>query len=400
MIFRIALLLLLFASGNLYADTSKIWGKNGEKWDKSRLPDWSQVGYRKGKPIPNFAKSEMRNVVKDYGAKPDDGKDDTKAFENALKDGGKIYIPPGRYIIKKQIVLKKDGTVLHGAGEGKTRLYFPNHLYSLFGKKWDHPTHSYWSYHGGLIRIDKKASECGVEYLTMECKETPHHISRDHAKEKGYNGIQIDGTHNWVRNVTTQNMDIHYELNNQYNTLVNITLGGKRSGHKGVIFASQYCLLYNFRIKPLIKETLAFQDGSMNVAAKGHANILSFDHHRDPTHRNLFSNIRIDDPSRIYSTGGSRKKPEMHPDSRYNTFWNIHGKNGNALMGRELTRRCNIIGATRNDYSDKNHIEKITPRDLQPQDLYLAQGGRDPDSGGLVTLEPPRNLVILTTDGD
>jgi hypothetical protein len=69
-------------------------------------------------------------------------------------------------------------------------------------------------------------------------------------------------------------------------------------------------------------------------------------------------------------------------------------------MGRELTRYCNIIGANRNNYSNQNHIEKITPRDLQPQDLYLAQGGRDPDSGSPAAPEPPQNLVILTTDGD
>lgn len=379
MITVITAVLLLTLIGSPHAATSKLWGENGEKWNKTRLPDWSTAGYRKGKPVPNLAVADMANVVKDYGAKPDDDGDDTRAFEQALKDGGAIHVPPGRYIIKKQLVLKKDGTVLHGAGEDKTTLYFPNHLLSLQGKVWSR-SHSYWAYHGGLIRIDSGASECGIEYLTMQAKKTSHDITKDHAKEKGYNGIHIKGENNWVRNVTTENMDIHYEIDGPYNTLVNITLGGTRSGHKGVIFADRYCLLYNFRVKPLIKETLAFQDGSMNVAAKGWASILSFDHHRYKTERNLFSNIRIDNSSRIYATGGSSSKPMMHPDSRYNTFWNIHGKNGEAIMSRELTRRVNIVGATKDSYSNGNHIEKITPRDLRPQDLYLAQGGRNPDT--------------------
>lgn len=52
--------------------------------------------------------------ITDYGAVPNDGKDDTAAFEKALKTGASLYIPKGEFNIAKTIEL--DGVDVKGAG--------------------------------------------------------------------------------------------------------------------------------------------------------------------------------------------------------------------------------------------------------------------------------------------
>ena len=65
------------------AQTSELWGVNGERWDpRSRLPDFSFAGYHSGEaPIPNVPRGVS---VKEFGAKGDGQTDDTAAFLKAL----------------------------------------------------------------------------------------------------------------------------------------------------------------------------------------------------------------------------------------------------------------------------------------------------------------------------
>ncbi len=44
------LLLLIICADSSHAQTySKLWGKNGELWDKKRIPDFTNAGYKSGK---------------------------------------------------------------------------------------------------------------------------------------------------------------------------------------------------------------------------------------------------------------------------------------------------------------------------------------------------------------
>lgn len=98
------------------------------------LPDFSYAGYGYGvTDIPNIA--EMIDVA-DYGAIPDDGKDDSKALRAALKAAHsangpvRVQLHAGRYDLTEILWIEKSGIVLAGMGSGKggTQLYMPRPL--------------------------------------------------------------------------------------------------------------------------------------------------------------------------------------------------------------------------------------------------------------------------------
>ena len=71
-------------------------------------------------PMAALAQTEWRNV-RDFGAVPNDGKDDTAAFQAAFDSldthsGGTVYCPPGRYDISGQITVSAPAVRLVGDG--------------------------------------------------------------------------------------------------------------------------------------------------------------------------------------------------------------------------------------------------------------------------------------------
>lgn len=105
------------------ATHSALWGANGEAWDPAgRLPDVSHAGYASGeKPLPTLP---VTANVRDFGAKGDGTTDDSDAFLAAISKvkSGAIFIPPGRYPIRKILAITKPGIVLRGAGPDKSIL--------------------------------------------------------------------------------------------------------------------------------------------------------------------------------------------------------------------------------------------------------------------------------------
>ncbi|XUU61914.1 hypothetical protein ACRAQ6_06520 [Erythrobacter sp. HA6-11] len=98
------------------------------------LPDFSYAGYEFGNaPLP-----QVENVidVADFGAVPDDGKDDSAALIAALKaahdaDGPvRVQLGTGRYILTEILWIEKSGIVLAGMGMGEqgTVLFMPRPL--------------------------------------------------------------------------------------------------------------------------------------------------------------------------------------------------------------------------------------------------------------------------------
>jgi hypothetical protein len=135
------------------AQTSKLWGAHGERWNPaSRLPDFSFAGYRSGE-VPLPAPAVVANV-KDFGAVGDGLADDTDAFVKAIAkvEAGAILIPAGRYKITRVIQIKKSNIVLRGAGPGLTTLVFPKSLSEIYGAP-GYGVASDWTYSGGLIWV-------------------------------------------------------------------------------------------------------------------------------------------------------------------------------------------------------------------------------------------------------
>jgi len=109
----------------------KILDKEVQK--ENFLPDYSFAGYKWGEEsIPNI-KGKIINVI-DYGAIPNDKKDDTKAILSALKTANRVdgpvvlLFPKGRFILRDILYIERSNIVIRGSGaEGKntTTLYMP-----------------------------------------------------------------------------------------------------------------------------------------------------------------------------------------------------------------------------------------------------------------------------------
>jgi hypothetical protein len=127
---------------------SKLYGRTGELWKPDgRLIDVGWAGYHTGlDPLPDVA-APMKKLT-DFGAKGDDEADDTDALIAAIAaTDGVLLIPAGRYIITKQIDIKKSNFVLRGEGPGKTVLFFPKPLSVVSTAS------TSWSFNGGFITV-------------------------------------------------------------------------------------------------------------------------------------------------------------------------------------------------------------------------------------------------------
>lgn len=91
--------------------------------DGVRYPNWKLTGIRGSFPEP-----VLKFPVRDFGAVPDDGFDDTAAIERACaaaeKNGGVVLFGEGTYILTRKILISRDGVVLRGAGRNRTRIVF------------------------------------------------------------------------------------------------------------------------------------------------------------------------------------------------------------------------------------------------------------------------------------
>jgi hypothetical protein len=130
--FRFCAALTMTLALSVRAETSDLWGANGERWDPhGRLPDFSHAGYHEGEVSPPRVPPGIS--VKTFGAKGDGKTDDTRAFLAALATvtNGAIEVPAGRYVITDILEIKRSHVVLRGAGPGNTVLFFPKPLQEI-----------------------------------------------------------------------------------------------------------------------------------------------------------------------------------------------------------------------------------------------------------------------------
>jgi hypothetical protein len=154
---RAATMALLFSAAVSRAETSLLFGANGELWDRGgRLTDFSFAGYHSGEaPLPRPAVSAN---VKDFGAQGDGVSDDTGAFREAIQKApdGAILIPAGKYVLTDILEITRPNLVLRGEGPDKTILFYPKGMEqirpSLDATSSGRPTTAY-SWSGGLFWI-------------------------------------------------------------------------------------------------------------------------------------------------------------------------------------------------------------------------------------------------------
>ncbi|MCS7004038.1 MAG: DUF4955 domain-containing protein [Cytophagales bacterium] len=151
---KLFIFLILFAIFS-YAQKKQIpkilleWEKNP---NQSPLIDFSYAGYHQGKELPTRHYQAIGRTfydVTNFGAIPNDGKDDIEAIQRAVdfvgqNGGGIITFPPGVFDFdvntqKKFVVIRYSNVILSGYGENIDGTVLYDHSpsdYHDFSKKW------------------------------------------------------------------------------------------------------------------------------------------------------------------------------------------------------------------------------------------------------------------------
>ena len=186
---------------------------NNTKDSEHFLPDFSFAGYRNGeRPIP--AASGRIVLVDDYGAKADDGIDDTKAITAAVAAANEVTGPvvlrfsPGRYQVTEILKIERSNIVLQGRGsaEGGTTLWFPRPLNQVDKSSSLDELRKY------LVDLDKRQRE-------------PDNNLDEYFSEYSWSGGFI-----WVQKPGTRPAPYLEEYDPEIAVLTDI-LSGKRGGH-------------------------------------------------------------------------------------------------------------------------------------------------------------------------
>jgi len=166
---------------------SALWGANGEYWTpESRLPDFSFAGYHRGEaPLP---KSDITHNVRDFGAKGDGQTDDSDAFLKAIAEmrEGVLFVPAGRYVVTKILLIDKPRLVIRGEDPTTTTLYFPKTLNEIKPNQGEttsgKPTSNY-SWSGGFIWLQGDFNRNKVAAITAPAKRGTNTITLDNTSK-------------------------------------------------------------------------------------------------------------------------------------------------------------------------------------------------------------------------
>ncbi|MEP6749074.1 MAG: glycosyl hydrolase family 28-related protein [Bacteroidota bacterium] len=372
---------------------SKLWGKEGELWDKKKIPDFTDAGYKSGRvEIPHF--KEGINVT-DFGAKGDGVTDNTAAFKKAIlacKDNTALIIPAGVFLLSDTIRVHKSNIAVRGAGKDKTILYFSKGIEELYPDyNVVNKNQTRWSWSGALFLFDGDISNIGIENLSVRFPDSLYAGHNFH--ERAYNAIGFankahDG---WVRNINFTGADIAIWIERSAHHITAeewiIQSGPNRaaqaiSGHHAVNVYGGHNLLQYFEFKVKYVHDLSVESAFSvyNVFHSGKGKDICIDHHNHEQTNNLFTDIDAGIGSRIYVSGGNSTPRGL---SFNETYWNIRGEknmeycdqfNTNAKHSRNnvqvavKTARPSIFGD-----ADGNWFETIDPANIFPSDLYLAQ---------------------------
>lgn len=170
----------------------------------------------------------------------------------------------------------------------------------------------------------------GIENLGMEFPGTP---KQRHLQEEGYNAIEFKGAVDcWIRNVTVTDADNGAIIGgSRFCTVDGFTVrAAKRTGLTGhhamwVTGRTQDSLFVRFRCDTTYVHDLTVEGyANGNVFASGSGVTINCDHHRNAPYDNLFTDIDVGDPRRLFESSG-REDRGPHSGAR-TTFWRLRGQ--------------------------------------------------------------------------
>lgn len=225
--------------------------------------------------------------------------------------------------------------------------------------------------------------ECGIEDLAFEFSGVP---KKEHLLETGHNAIYIRGAaDSWVRRVRIVDADNGINAPGaRFCRFDEITFPrGRRANPTGhhALWATghaQDCLFTRFDIAVQFVHDITVEGfASGNVFSQGRGASLNFDHHRNAPYENLFTQISVGQPRRVWNSSG-RGDRGPHAGAR-ESFWNVTGDSGFPSAPADWPE-LNLVGvpvkASEKQAKDL-HLEATDPGSLiQPPDLHEAQRRR------------------------
>ena len=204
---------------------------------------------------------------------------------------------------------------------------------------------------------------------------------RPHLQEQGYNAFFLKNTVNSkLSGLEIINADNGILLqNSSFNEISDVkfysTIEGQTSGHHGIWLKenSQSNLIDSFNFLTSFVHDLSVEGlAHNNVFRYGDGRRINFDHHRNAPYNNLFSNINVGNPDRIWKSGGRKSRGPRA--ARKATFWNIQ------YDAKQLTLLPNWPGLVYigfiNEHTvtvDNQQIYFENIKNLHPQEIYEAQ---------------------------
>lgn len=358
---------------------SDLWGRNGETWDpEGRLQDFSNVGYKSGDvPIPLWP---VGVNVRDFGAVPGDGKDDSQAILDAIAacpDEHAVLIPKGRYDILQQIRIERDNVVLRGEDMYETVLFFPKYLGEIY------PAVDYdKSYRSAFFKV-MGGTQRSIENLSMEFREQ---IKRGHWEFRGADAISYSHgvQDSWIRNIYIKNADSGLQFGGADRvSAINIILdhfSGRPSvegssgvsgwvGHVGIGLAvARRCLIHNIRfVGRYYHDFDIINVPSHTVLSNIRGSHMALHNHGMNANHNLYTNVYSDIGNRLVGVGNSQKRE---------TLWNIDAGDQVNPVNMESTNNHVFVGVMSGQPTlirEDLWFEAFEKGQLEPKNIYLAQ---------------------------
>jgi pectate lyase-like protein len=233
-----------------------------------------------------------------------------------------------------------------------------------------------------LTSARNAVEEVGIEHLSFEFPVTPY---QGHFTELGFNVIALSDVRNcWVRDIVIRHADSGPFISGANNTITQIVWmsdrardkGRNATGHHGITLGGVDQLLSDFDFQTkFIHDVTVTRQSAGNVAVRGRAEDLTFDHHKYANHANLFCHIDAGEGTNIFMSGGGAKLGRHC--GAWTTWWNIRTQRPVRFPSGWATDVINIVGIK----SDKESVtdetgrwfEVIDPGRLRPANLYEAQ---------------------------
>ena len=221
--------------------------------------------------------------------------------------------------------------------------------------------------------------EVGIEGVTFEFSGVE---KKKHLLEEGFNAIQFSDVFNcWVKDVRFVDADMGLKVNGarfcQGEGLEFVE--EKREGLTGhhAIWASgnaEGCLFQDFRLETTYVHDLTVEGFAHgNVFRNGRGRSINLDHHRNAPYENLFTNLNVGNPKRLWLSSG-RGDRGPHSAAR-TTVWNLVHSGGKVSKPRSPVKmwpQLNVIGVE--GYEDvKTKALWVESRGVKPLDIYEAQ---------------------------